>query len=130
MNVPARVAARAAPRDVQTPQAAVHAGGGDGATLMQSLQASRGAKQASCTRVYELGKASELRGSAAWATVTALVDSAHEMARGAARGGSGGRAEDLLPSGEGESRTIYVLAYARAGLCGPGAGPGPDPDTA
>ena len=44
----------------------------DGATLMQSLQASRGAKQASRTRVYELGEASDLRGGAAWATVTAL----------------------------------------------------------
>ena len=101
----------------------------DGATLIQRLQVSRGAKQASCTWVHELGRASELRGSAAWATVTALVDSAHEMARGAARGGSGGRAEDLLPSGEGESRTIYELAYARAGLRGPSAGPDPDPDT-
>ena len=89
----------------------------------------RGAKQASRTRVYEPGEASELRGSAAWATVTALVDSAHEAARGAAHGGSGGRAEDLLPSGEGEGRAVYVLAYARAGLRRPGAGPDPDPDT-
>ena len=44
----------------------------DGATLIQRLQAAQGAKQASCTRVHELGKASELRGSAEWATVTAL----------------------------------------------------------
>ena len=101
----------------------------DGATLIQGLQASRGAKQASCTRVHEQGSASELRGGAAWATVTALVDSAHEAARGAAHGGSGRRAEDLLPSGEEESRTIYVLAYARAGPHGPSDGPDPSPGT-
>ena len=102
----------------------------DGATLMQSLQASRGTKQASRTRVYELGEASDLRGGAAWATVTALWWTRRTTRRAVPpHGGSGGGTEDLLPSGEGESRTIYVLAYARAGLRGPSAGPDPGPDT-
>ena len=36
-----------------------------------------------------------------------MVDSAHATARGAAHGGSGEKAEDLLPRDEAEGRTIW-----------------------
>ena len=65
--------------------------------------------------MHRKGEASGLRNSAAWAEVTALVDLAHAAARGAAHGGSGEKAEHLLPRDEAEGRTIYVLEYTREG---------------
>jgi len=99
----------------------------DGAVLQQRLQAPRAAGQASHTQVYGPGRAGELRGSTVWAAVTALVDAAHCIARGVARGGSGARAKDLMPQGKGEERTVYVLIHARPGPLGPGPGSGPNP---
>ena len=101
----------------------------DSTTLQQQLQESRAGRRASRTCVYGPGRAGELRSSAAWAAVTALVDSAHCMTRGAAHGGSGMRAEDVMPQGESEGRTVYVLAYAQAEprRPNPGAGPSPGP---
>eukprot|EP00964_Phaeocystis_antarctica_P080617 scaffold50372_cov87-Phaeocystis_antarctica.AAC.1 len=101
----------------------------DSTTLQQQLQESRAGRRASRTCVYGPGRAGELRSSAAWAAVTALVDSAHCTTRGAAHGGSGVRAEDVMPQGESEGRTVYVLAYAQAEPRRPSPGAGPSPGT-
>ena len=108
INIPTRMAAlgrrRGQPR--RPKQLCMQA---DGTTLAEGLQAPRRTERRSRARVYGKGEASGLRNSATWAEVTALVNSAQATARGTAHGGSGGKAEDLLPRDGAEGRTIYVL---------------------
>ena len=98
----------------------MHAGGWSDPSRKPTSAAWGGGE--SGARVHRKGEASGLRNSAAWAEVTALVDLAHAAARGAAHGGSGEKAEHLLPRDEAEGRTIYVLEYTRGGVQGPDEG--------
>ena len=81
--------------------------------MLQLLRASREAKQANRTETIEEGRASELRRSPRWGAMTRLVNAAHHLSRGPAKGGSGKKAGDLLPRGTAEKRTTYVLARPR-----------------
>ena len=86
----------------------------DGEALLRRLRARPAAQRMAELERHGPDQLGALRRSAAWTAARRLVDAAHNTTRGAASGGSGRKATELLPPRAMEERVTYVLARLRA----------------